>query len=378
MGVQRTKRTTMPAERKVRLEALPGWTWDARDEQWEDGFARLEAYVSDTGDCRVPKDHLTDDGYRLGQWVAVQRTKRDTMPADRRGRLEALPGWTWHAKETQWEEGFARLVAYVSDTGHCRIPRSHVTVDGYQLGQWVNNQRAERETMTLDRRARIDALPGWTWDPFDTQWEEGFARLEAYVAENGHCRVPTYHVTGDGFRLGSWVHQQRTTRMTMPAKRKSRIEALPGWAWDAIETQWEDGFARLEAHVAGNGHCRVPANHVTGDGYRLGQWVNSQRTKRTTMSAERKSRLEALPGWTWGARETQWEEAFARLGAFVVDRGDCRVPSDHVTGDGYRLGAWVNSQRSMRDTMPADRKRRLEALPGWTWDTKETQWEDGL
>ena len=372
VGVQRTKRTTIPAERRGRLETLPGWTWDARDEQWEDGFARLEAYVSDTGDCRVPKDHVTGDGYRLGQWVAVQRTKRTTIPAERKSRLEALNGWTWHAKDTQWEEGFARLEAYVSDTGDCRVPRSHVTGDGYQLGQWVNNQRAKRETMTLDRMARIDALPGWTWDPFDSKWEEGFTRLEAYVTDKGDCRVRTDHVAGDGYRLGAWVHQQRTKRTTMPADRKIRIEALPGWAWDAIETQWEDGFARLEAYVAGKGDCRVPRGHVTSDGSRLGQWVDVQRRNRTTMSAERKSRLEALSGWTWDARDTKWDEGFAQLESYVADKGDCRVPGNHVTGDDYRLGGWVAKQRATRTTMTAERKSLLEALPGWTWDARPT------
>ena len=112
------------------------------------------------------------------------------------------------------------------------------------------------------------------------------------------------HVTGDDYRLGQWVGVQRTTRTTMSTERKSRLEALPGWTWDAIETQWEEGFARLEAYVAGNRNSQVPDGHMTGDGYRLGQWVVTQRTTRTTMPAERKSRLEALPGWTWDARPT--------------------------------------------------------------------------
>jgi hypothetical protein len=104
--------------------------------------------------------------------------------------------------------------------------------------------------------------------------------------------------------LGQWVTVQRATRTTMPAERRVRLDALPGWKWDAIETQWEDGFARLEAYVAGKGDCLVPANHVTGDGSKLGSWVSNQRSRRTTMPAERKGRLEALPGWTWDARPT--------------------------------------------------------------------------
>ena len=90
----------MPAERKRRLEALPGWTWEPRDAQWDEGLGRLQAYVAEKGDCLVPSKHVTSDGYRLGGWVGVQRTMVDAMPAERKSRLEALPGWTWDARPT--------------------------------------------------------------------------------------------------------------------------------------------------------------------------------------------------------------------------------------------------------------------------------------
>jgi len=131
---------------------------------WEFWFGLLEAYVAGKGNCLVPHDHKAIDGYRLGRWVIKQRTKREIMTADRRTRLEALPGWTWKAKETLWEEGFARLEAYVADTGHCRVPQSYVTGDGYQLGTWVTGQRAKQTTMSAARKNRLEALSGWTWD----------------------------------------------------------------------------------------------------------------------------------------------------------------------------------------------------------------------
>tara|TARA_B110000971_G_C19571079_1_gene303079 strand:- start:235 stop:426 length:192 start_codon:yes stop_codon:yes gene_type:complete len=62
------------------------------------------------------------------------------------------------------------------------------------------------------------------------------------------------------------------------------------------------GFGQLSAFAQKEGHCRVPYNYKTEDGFNLGGWGTSQRKNKDSMTPERKSRLEALPGWVWKLR----------------------------------------------------------------------------
>src|SRR6476619_2447528 len=90
-----------------RLEQLPSWSWTPRTDQWEYGFSRLKEFCEREGHCRVPDRYETDDGYRLGAWVGLQRRKTDKMDLERRRRLEELPGWLWKVGY-QWFEWAAK------------------------------------------------------------------------------------------------------------------------------------------------------------------------------------------------------------------------------------------------------------------------------
>ena len=131
-------------------------------ESWMFWYGLLQAFVKEHGHCRVYARHVTADGYRLGSWVDKQRQRQDGMSAERKARLDAL-GFIWDRHEALWEEGFEYLGAYVSEHGHCKVPFSHVTADGYRLGVWVNTQRIQEGHMSPERKARLDAL-GFVWD----------------------------------------------------------------------------------------------------------------------------------------------------------------------------------------------------------------------
>lgn len=60
-----------------------------------------------------------------------------------------------------------------------------------------------------------------------------------------------------------------------------------------------------------------------------------------------------------------------------MDTGHSQVPRGHVAPDGFSLGMWVaNQRRSYRErALTAERIRRLEELPGWTWEPHDERWE---
>jgi superfamily II DNA or RNA helicase len=369
------------AERQRRLEDVPGWTWDPFADKWEEGFRRLVDYVKDNHDARVPQRYEVD-GFQLGNWISQQRAShaKGTLEADRERRLEDLPHWSWEPKAAVWEDGFRRLLDYVKCAGNARVPVSY-TVDGYPLGTWVGVQRNRRRTLDAERQRRLEDVPGWTWDPRVDQWEEGFSRLQHYVEHHTAAHVP-YPYTVDGFKLGHWVSVQRRTyaKGILDADRQHRLQQLPGWTWDPVVDQWEEGFNHLLHYVERYGDARVPYSYADV-GYGLGRWVSLQRINHTKrmLEAARERRLQQLPGWAWDPRVDNWEEGFSRLRHYVERHGDARVPQSY-SDEGYGLGRWVAKQRTSRDkgVLNADRQHRLQQLPGWTWDPRADQWEQGF
>jgi superfamily II DNA or RNA helicase len=81
-------------ERAALLEAQPGWVWNAKDADWESGYAALSRFVERVGHANVPYKHV-EGGLRLGRWVVKQRYNKGRLAPGRKARLELLPDWTW-------------------------------------------------------------------------------------------------------------------------------------------------------------------------------------------------------------------------------------------------------------------------------------------
>jgi hypothetical protein len=228
------KNGILPPDQVARLETLPGWKWNPNDDAWERAFSLLEEFVTREENANVPTDHV-EAGFDLGPWVSRQRRvfAKEKLSSDRVARFQALPGWSWDVLDSRWDEAFGILVAYVDRVGSSRVHLRHVE-DGFALGNWVSSQRVNFRTgkLSADRGARLQVLPGWSWDRFGEKWEYAYSLLEEFAMRQGDAVVPHKHQEG-GFALGQWVGVQRRKFRAgkLSPEQVARLEKVPGWKW---------------------------------------------------------------------------------------------------------------------------------------------------
>ena len=372
---QRTNREALLKKRIKLLESLKGWSWDIRSwdiqmDKWSDAYKCLKEYTAKTGVARPLQAFKAANGFALGSWTSLQRSKRDSLPPERIKQLQSLKGWTWDFLTDQWDDAYKCLKAHTEKTGAARPPSGFKTPNGFPLGSWVNTQRQKRDSLSSDRIKLLESLKGWSWNARMDNWSDAYECLKAYTLKSGAARPPRGHKTPDGFQLGSWTSLQRSKRDSLSPERIKQLQILKGWTWDPYGDQWDEAFKALKEYTARMGVARPGRGFVTLDGVDLASWVGAQRINKDSLSKDRIKLLKSLDGWSWDPYSDQWTDAYKCLKQYVSENGHARPPTGHKSNDGFALGSWARNQRSRKDTLSSERKRLLQSLDGWSWGAK--------
>ena len=276
---------------------------EATTASWEFWFGLLLRHIELGGSGAPATEYVDERGFKVGAWVRRQRFmgRVNALGPERVELLEALPGWTWDAKEESWRQHLASLKAFVASKG--RLPRRGETEEAL----WVNEMRSSYREGALpqDRIATLEAIPGWSWHRHQTSWDEQFAVLSSYAQREGQA-LPLVDCVEEGAPIGKWASKQRHAYVKgqLSTERRARLESLPGWAWDANDARWYSHYYAMAAFAAREGHSQ-PKRRWIENGLKIGGWAGDQRRahRKGQLSADRIARLGALPGWTWDARD---------------------------------------------------------------------------
>jgi hypothetical protein len=117
-----------------------------------------------------------------------------------------------------------------------RLPRGTITAEERTLIEWVRYERRlrSRDAHCEYQRRRLEAIPGFLWDPITDRWSNTFRDYERFLVR--YRRAPSVRSVDPMERhLAAWGSKQRHLRRRrhLDPARESALATLPIWTWGA-------------------------------------------------------------------------------------------------------------------------------------------------
>ena len=185
------------------------------DAAWEEQYEAAKAFFEVNGHLSVPSDYVSKSGKSVSRWLTAQRKacKEGKLSERQIDRLNEI-GIVW-SQEDKWEVGYRYATAYYAERGNLMVPAEYICEDGYLLGKWISNQRADynrtakSRTLTQEKIARLEQI-GMVWDVMEFKWLVAFGMLSDFYRKNGHFNVKKGKLPENNFDLLSWINSQRS------------------------------------------------------------------------------------------------------------------------------------------------------------------------
>lgn len=358
---------------------------DALSASWACMYSVAKRYYETHGNLEVEKRYITEEGYSLGTWLNTQRLvytgkARGILTDEQVEKLNAI-GMRWESvKDIAWEKNYFAAKEYFAEHGDLLPSVIDKAYHGVKLGRWIAQLRSYRKSgicsayLTDERIKLLDEI-GMVWDVPDYLFEKNYTALLDYYRENGNTDVPSYYVTADGLRLGTWVFNTRNRKngsgkgAELTEEQIKRLDEL-GFSWDGRhKNTWDKAYAAAREYKAKHGDLKIPAAYVTADGLALGRWIRRQIDGAERLSEQKREKLRSI-GVNFDKPDA-WEEKFALLRRYFDEHGDLKIPANYVV-NGVWLARWFTEQkarlngkptlRSGRKPLTKDQKEKLRSL----------------
>ncbi|MBT2398829.1 helicase associated domain-containing protein, partial [Streptomyces sp. ISL-100] len=310
------------------------------------------------------------DGLKLGQWLANQRSKdrayqhRHGTPSSRALALSAIDPW-WNPPWTlEWQRSWHQAHTHVQD-GYVLDAAAGFPGTSSALATWLTTQCAQYDTLQPDQQDLLARI-GLTGETARSAAARPAEREADFAVGLGYAR--SYHATHqtlaaaidtihDGFQLGRWLRRQRQHARTdahrggPPSAAAKALDKIDPWWCPPWSLAWQRAWQHIHDQVQA-GH-RLDADHP--DQQHLLDDIGLTRER---------ARTRPLNPYA--------ETALAHARAYAATHHTLAAAYSTVH-DGFLLGRWLNDQRQQarRETTPTARHQALTAIDPWwnpPWD----------
>ncbi|MDA9818809.1 DEAD/DEAH box helicase family protein [Methylophilaceae bacterium] len=280
-----------------------------------------------------------------------------------------------------WNFWYGLIVRYINTNKVTAfdIEQKHCDEEGYKVGQWVSSQRSIKDSLSKERIAKLENLPGWTWDKNEAQWQLFVDELLQFTNKHGYARPDMNYIAPSGYPLGKRV---RTLRQPKDEDKKIFFENLPGWTWKLKEFYWRSNYEYVLNFSIKEGHLKIPKQIRIGpEKLNPLQWMElCRKNKRDGEKFFTKKKIklcEKIPGWFWETSVTKYQtEGFKELKTFVKENGHPFVKKEYKTSNAFALGEYLLNvrNRKRKGNIEQNEIDQFESLPFWDWNAKSGKW----
>jgi superfamily II DNA or RNA helicase len=280
----------------------------------------------------------------------------------------------------RWDDMYAAAQSFRRREGHLLVPREHGEGD-LPLGAWIAHQQLlhRQSRLSAQRVHRLNEL-GMAWTAAEQEWSRHYIAMAAFRAESGHFHLgkdPKYD------ELRKWASRVRRlhSQGTLSPARTAALAAIQ-FPWSYDEGQWNFYLQQIRAIRKSRPQGAIP---TTGGYERLADYIQvcRKRYRAGSLDEERAEVLRSLGvaidrtvRTAYVRKPNSWNAHYDALKKYIAREGSTDdLGKSHREG-GYRICAWLNSQRVQRraGVLSPERKALLDKL-NISWDPTSESWE---
>ena len=314
----------------------------------------------------------------------------------------------------EWMQGLNLAYRYYIFHNNLDVPIDY-SIDGYQLGHWIESQRKARKELTANQFELLDDLDmKWSvkWDyhrdrakreikygdEHYAKWIEHLLQAKAFYEEHGHLDVPAGYkvITEEGktFNLYSWILNQRHNYKInrIPSDRMSKLDNY----FMIYDFTHKDEINRI---LEVKDHFFLPEKYRGIDPFVeeelpeiFGEESSVQVTKETFNFEAMVEELEDEINTYYGPKainetkkqntqkerlphKSRWASKYEYARAYYEKHGHLLIPRSEVIvledGTEVKIGHWISNQRTKYKNggLPKGQIADLEAI-GMVWEPR--------